>query len=88
MTKIELYKLNFENAASILEQENDQITTYENLKYFAIQNINEDMLFLAIHILEAINNDTAEYYDYDYSMGTLDKPVSLKTLEDLEDYID
>ena len=88
MTKIELYKLNFEDAASILEQENNQITTYENLKYFAIQNINEDMLFLAIHILEAINNDTAEYYDYDYCMGTLDKPVSLKTLEDLEDYID
>ena len=39
MTKKELYKLNFEDAASILEQENNQITTYENLKYFAIQII-------------------------------------------------
>lgn len=46
------------------------------------------MLFLAIHILQALNDDTADYYDYDYCMGTLDTPTPIKTKEELEDYLD
>lgn len=88
MTKKELNELTFEDAIEKLEQEKDQITTYDCLKVFAIKNINEDMLFLAIHILQALDNDTSDYYDYDYCMGTLDTPTPIKTKEELEDYLD
>ena len=88
MTNKELNELPFDDAIEKLEQEKDQITTYDCLKDFAIKNINEDMLFLAIHILQALDNDAADYYDYDYCMGTLDTPTPIKTKEDLEDYLD
>ena len=88
MTKLELKKMVFEDAVSQLLSEVDTITTYETLKEFAIAKINDDHLFLAIHILEAINRRTADFYDYDYCMGTLDTPTPLFLLDDLEDYCD
>ena len=81
----ELKKLTFKEAIEQLEQENNCITTYSMLKEFAIDNINNDNLFIAIHILQAIQ-DEAEYYNYDYNMGTLDTPTPITSLEDLEDY--
>ena len=81
----ELKKLTFEEAIEKLEEENNCITTYSILKEFAIDNINNDNLFIAIHILQAIQ-DEAEYYNYDYNMGTLETPTPIKSLEDLEDF--
>ena len=43
--------MNFNDACEKLSEENDQITTYESLKDFAIKSINEERLFVAIHIL-------------------------------------
>ena len=88
MTKFELKKMVFEDAVSQLLSEVDTITTYESLKEFAIAKINDGNLFLGIHILEAINLRTANFYDYDYTMGTLDTPTPLFLLDDLEDYCD
>ena len=85
MTKKELNTLTFDEAIEKLEEENDCITTYNILKEFAIDNINNDNLFIAIHILQAIQ-DEAEYYNYDYNMGTLETPTPITSLEDLEDY--
>ena len=85
MTKQELNNLNFYEAIDKLEQENDCITTIDELKSFAIYNINNDNLFIAIHILQAIQ-DEAEYYNYDYNMGTLETPTPITSLEDLEDF--
>lgn len=82
----DLKKLTFEEAIEKLEEENNCITTYCMLKEFAIDNINNDNLFIAIHILQALQEDEAEYYSYDYSMGTLERPTSIKSLEDIEDY--
>ena len=82
----ELYSLNFEQAINILINEKDTITTSDTLKDFAIKNINEDKYNVAIHILEALNDNPAYYFDYDYCMGTLEKPTPLETLKDLEHY--
>ena len=85
MTKKELNTLTFDEAIEKLEEENNCITTYNILKEFAIDNINNDNLFIAIHILQAIQ-DEYEYYNYDYNMGTLETPTPITSLEDLEDY--
>ena len=85
MTKKELNTLTFDEAIEKLEEENDCITTYNILKEFAIDNINNDNLFIAIHILQAIQ-DEAEYYNYDYNMGTLETPTPITSLEELEDF--
>lgn len=82
----DLKKLTFEEAIEKLQEENDCITTYNILKEFAIDNIKNDNLFIAIHILQAIQENEADYYNYDYSMGTLETPTPIKSLEDLEDF--
>lgn len=82
----DLKKLTFEEAIEKLEEENDCITTIDVLKEFAIDNIKNDNLFIAIHILQAIQENETEYYSYDYSMGTLEIPTPIKSLEDLEDF--
>lgn len=88
MTKKQLYKLDFETAIEKLQEEREDITDFGMLKDFAIENIETDNLYLAIHILTALNNTFDTYYNYDYSMGTLDTPTPLKTLEDLEQFCD
>lgn len=86
MTIAELHNINFNDAAEELSAEFDTITTYETLIAFAKHNIEEGRLFLSIHILSALNESPADYYDYDYSMGTLDTPTPLWFISDLEDY--
>ena len=66
------------------------ITTEEILIDFAKSKIDDDNIYIAIHILGAIHNNPydTEYYLYDYSMGTLETPTPITEKEDLEDYID
>lgn len=54
------------------------ITSYDDLKRFAIEKIESDELYLAEHVLKACL-DVADYYGYDYSMGTLEKPTARVT---------
>lgn len=64
------------------------LTTYELLKERAVELIQEDNIFYALHLLEAIK-DTAineEWYAYDYSAGTFDTPANITTVDDVEDY--
>ena len=51
----ELYTMDFNEACERLAGETDIITTYESLKDYAIHMIQEDHLYLAMHILEAIH---------------------------------
>ena len=53
------------------------ITSYDDLKRFAIEKIESDELYLAEHVLKACL-DVADYYGYDYSMGTLEKPTAIQ----------
>ena len=86
MTYTELSELSFYEAIDKLSDEVDVITSVETLKDFAVNMIKEDYLFLAIHILEAIHTRPADYYDYDYNMGTLETPTPLTCISDLQDY--
>jgi hypothetical protein len=67
----------FENA--------DGIHSYEDMKDIAKEAIETENLNVAIHILQAINNDPDEYYSYDYSMGTLETPTSID--DEYADYL-
>ena len=44
--------MTFNDACERLSEQTDLITTYESLKDFAIHMIQEDHLYLALHILE------------------------------------
>ena len=54
---------------------------------FAIEKIESDELYLAEHVLKACL-DVADYYGYDYSMGTLENPTAIDGVEDLIDYVE
>ncbi len=82
----ELHKLTFDEAVEKLQEETNCITTIDTLKDFAIKNINEDNLFLSIHILQALQENSTDYYNYDYCMGALDTPTPITNLKDLEDF--
>lgn len=87
MNRTDYENKSFDELIDQLCEEVNTITDYEVLKYFVIHNIKEDNLYLAIHILEAIQVGDY-YYDYDYNMGTLETPTPLTCKEDLADYIE
>lgn len=89
MTKDQFNNLNFAEVMQQLNEENDTITTIDTLKDFIKENIDNDNYYLALHVLEAITNDIrdSEYWDYDYSLGTLDTPTPINSKEDVEHLI-
>ncbi len=89
MTILELYQKGFNAAIEELMQTHDGITTYEELKDFIKSKIDDDNLIVAAHLINELNTcEYAEYYNYDYSMGTLETPTPLKDISDLEDFCD
>lgn len=67
----------------------DDITTEDILIDFAKAKIDDDNIYLAIHILKAIyESGESCYYRYDYNMGMLETPTPITCKEDLEDLID
>lgn len=85
MTRAEFESMGFEDIMASVEH--DCITSYETLKEFAKNYIESDDLNVAIHILEAINDNPAEWYEYDYCMGTLQTPSPVTCKEDIEHLI-
>lgn len=71
----------------LFEQDYD-VHTYEDMKDFAIDNINRDNVYLARHILDAIDSDSADFYHYDMTMGTMETPTGISDDEDIESIID
>lgn len=89
MTVLELYQKGFNTAVIELSEINDDITTYETLKEFIKSKIDDDNLIVAAHLIKELNTCAyAEYYHYDYCMGTLETPTPLKDISDLEDFCD
>lgn len=85
----ELEKLPFNMAVSrLIDEGGNNITTLALLKEFICYNVQNDSLYLAAHILDAIRESDAEYWDYDYNMGTLETPTPINGHSDLEDYCD
>ena len=92
MTKKEWEELTLDEAIDYADYEYgvNELTSEDSLIRFAKEKIDEDNLFLAIHILEAIYNSEEAYngyYLYDYSAGTTSTPTPITCKEDLESYI-
>ena len=55
------------------------VCSRETLLSYAISEIENDRLFLARHILDAVDSgEYADFYFYDVTMGTLDTPLAIE----------
>ena len=93
MTKDELNKLiadgkTFDDVIYDFEANNDDIVSRDIILDFAINQIMNDRLFLARHVLDAVDNEYADFYSYDMSMGTLETPIAITSIDDLYDYVE
>lgn len=93
MTKDELNKLiadgkTFNDVIYDFEANNDYIVSRDIILDFAINQIQNDRLFLARHVLDSVDNEYADFYSYDMSMGTLETPIAITSIDDLYDYVE
>ena len=91
MTKAEYEKMSLDELIDWAYDNLDDITTEDVLIEFAKAKIDEDSLYLAMHVLSAIYNSEESYngyYLYDYCMGTLETPTPVTCKEDFEHLID
>ena len=88
MTRAEFKTKTFSECISQLIEEGQDVTTQETLKAFAIEEINNDRYFLAIHVLEALHEETTDFYIYDYNMGTLQTPSGVTEKSHIEHLIE
>lgn len=79
----------FNAAMEELYGNTDFVTTYETLKDYIIDCLQNDYNMLALHILESIYNSegASDWYYYDYTAGTTCTPRCLNNIEDIEEYI-
>lgn len=84
----QLNKLTLEELFIIAQELDSSFWTYKDLKDFVVDKIKEDCILLATHILNALNDESAEYYKYDASMGILDTVAPITTKEDFIDYLE
>ena len=86
-TMIEEGKSLSEIASEMAAGEYD-VCSRETLLSYAISEIANDRLFLARHILDAVDSgEYADFYFYDVTMVTLDTPLAIDGIEDLIDHI-
>lgn len=89
MTREELNNKSFDEAMEQLNEEWDDVHTYESMVDFVGHLLlNETDLYLAIHILEPMRDNLAEWYLYDFTMGTMETPRAITCREDLEEVIE
>lgn len=91
MTKKEFEEMSFEELIAWAYENLNDITTEDVLIEFAKKKIDDDNIYMAIHVLSAIYNSEYSdfcYYHYDYNMGTLETPTAITCKEDLEPWID
>ena len=87
MTRTEFEEKSFEEVMELLDEQRDDITTYDRMKEFVKAKVDNDNLNVAIHVLEALKEE-AEWYEYDYCMGTLQTPSAITEKEDVEHLIE
>ena len=91
MTKTEFEEMTLDELIDWAWENIYDITTEDALLDFAKQKIDDNSIYMALHILNAIYDSEEAYngyYLYDYGMGTLETPKPITCKEDLEDYID
>ena len=67
----------------VTQELESSVWTYEDLHDFAIDQVKDDSLNVAIHILNALYDTQEAYYNYDATMGTLEEITPITTKEDL-----
>ena len=88
MTREEFNNKSFDEVMEQLNEEWDDIHTYECMVDFASYLLNENNLNLVIHMLETMRDDSAEWYLYDFTMGTMETPKAITCKDDLMDVIE
>lgn len=91
MTKQQFDEMTLDELIEWAYENLNDITTEDILLDFAKHKIDDENIYLAIHVLQAVWNSGEPhngYYRYDYSMGTLETPTPITCKEDLEDLID
>jgi hypothetical protein len=84
MNRVDYENKSFDELISQLCEEGvDTLVSYESLKEYAVCSINEDNLFSALNILDALCDGYANWYNYDLGLIT---PLTCK--EDLESYVE
>ncbi len=82
-----LNNLTLEQLFDIAQNLDSSFWTYKDLKNLAIDSIKDDDILVATHILNALNDNDASYYNYDVSMGALEDVTPITTKEDFIDYL-
>ena len=92
MKRADFEKMSFGEVMERLNEECNSVTTIDVLKEFIKEKIDNDDFCMACHLCNAIYNDPnpddSDWYDYDYSMGTLDTPTCISTKDDVEHLIE
>ena len=91
MTKETFDKMSLDELTEWASENLDDLTSEDILLEFAKTKIDEDSIFMALHILKAVYESEESYngyYLYDYNMGTLETPTPVTCKEDLEPLID
>ena len=84
MTRQDYENKSFNELMYDLDNDMDDIHSRETMLDMAKYEIDNDNLFMARHILDGIDNEYAEWYQYDRCMGTLQSITALKDKEDIE----
>lgn len=87
MTKKQFEEMSLEELIEWAYENTNYITTEETLLSFAKTKIDDENIYLAIHVLRAIwasEEAFNGYYLYDYNMGTLEIPTPVTCKEDFE----
>ena len=89
MTRKEYEEMSFDTFMEWAYENINDVTDEDILKDFAIEKIQDNSYYMALHIINALNENTCdtEWYRYDYSMGTLETPTPITDKEDIEDLI-
>lgn len=88
MTRADFEAKTFDELIEQLQNEDQNICSYDYLKDFAKHLIDEENIGFALHILNAIYTEPGEYFEYDCSMGTLQTPSGLTEKSDIEHLIE
>ena len=91
MTRLEFEAMDLDELLEWAYENLDDLTTEDVLLEFAKSKIDDDNLYMAIHVLNAVYESEESYngyYLYDYNMGTLETPTPVTCKEDLKHLID
>ena len=83
----QLNNLTLEQLFDVAQNLDSSFWTYKDLKNYVIDSIKDNDILVATHILNALNDDPANYYNYDETMGILDTVAPITTKEDFIDYL-